>query len=411
MKRVVVTGMGIESPIGQNIEDVTQNLKNGYCGIREIDKVKDDDFKLKYWGYCYDFNPEDYLSKKDITRMDRVSQLGLAAAFKAIDDSKIDFDFYDRDRVITVVGTAVGGFQTIEDAVHVQRDKGITRLLPLTIPMMMSNRTANEISIRYDLHGESQTSVSACASGSNAILNAYRAIKDGYADCAIAGGAEAANTLIAMASFQQIRALSKADSLDRASIPFDGERSGFVPAEGAGMLVLEEYEHAKKRGAKIYAEIEGAGFTCDGYHITAPNPNGIYAAKAMDLAIKERGHNIGEIDYINAHGTSTVLNDQMETQAIKYLFKDKAKDINISSTKSMTGHLLGAAGAVEAIFSIIAINESFIPPTINLKVEDESLGLNFTPNKMVKKEVNYALTNSYAFGGANVSLLIKKYGE
>lgn len=400
--------MGIVSPIGNEIDEVSQHLKDGYCGIREIDLLKDDELKLKYWGYCYDFDPEEYLNKKTISRMDRVSQLGLTAAMKAIEDSGIDFDQYDRDRIATVVGNGVGGFDSMEQAVHVHSEKGISRIHPFTIPMMMANRTANEIAIHFDLHGESQTAVSACASGSNAILNAYRAIKDGYADVAISGGTEAANTIIGIGSFQQIKALSKADQLDRASIPFDAERSGFVPAEGAGMLVLEEYEQAKKRGATIYAEIAGAGITCDGFHITAPNPDGIYAAKAMEMAVKEQGNSLEDVDYINAHGTSTLKNDQMETNAIKYLFKERAKSVAISSTKSMTGHLLGAAGAVEAIFSILAIRDSFIPPTINLKVPDEELDLDYTPNKAVEKEVNFALSNSYAFGGANVSLLFKK---
>lgn len=408
MRRVVVTGMGIISPIGSEIEEVRKNLKEGYCGISEIDLLEDPDLKLKYWGYCYDFDPEGLLTRKEIGRMDRVTQLGLYAAKKAIEDSQIDFDDYDRDRVATVIGSGVGGFDTIEEAVKIQCEKGICRLNPLTIPMVMANRTANEVAIRYGLHGESQTPVAACATGTNAILNGYRAIKDGYADCVISGGAEAADTLLGIGSFQQIKALSKAESLDRASIPFDAERSGFVPAEGAGILVLEEYEHALKRGAKIYAEIAGGGITCDAYHITAPNPDGVYVAKAMENAIKERGHSLEDIDYINAHGTSTAKNDQMETNAIKYLFKDRAKDVAISSTKSMTGHLLGAAGAVEAIFTILAIRDSFIPPTINLKVPDEELDLNYTANKAVEKEVNYALSNSCAFGGSNVALLFKK---
>ena len=409
--RVVITGLGAITPLGNSVEKFWNNIMVGCCGIDYIKAFKADNFKVKIAAEVKDYNPEDFIEKKEVKRMDRFCQFSLIAAKEAIKDSNLDISKEDPYKIGVIVGSGIGGFSTIEKEEENLINKGPNRVSPLIIPMIISNMAPGTIAIKNGIKGVCSTVVTACATGTNAIGDAFRLIKDGYQEVVIAGGTEASITPLAMAGFTNLTALSNSTDLNRASIPFDKERNGFVMGEGAGIVVLEELNHALKRGAHIYGEIVGYGSTCDAYHMTSPDPEGEGAMRAMEDAIKEAGINKDEISYINAHGTGTEYNDKFETLAIKRLFGDYAYKIPVSSTKSMTGHLLGAAGAVEAIVSIKALQEGYIPPTIGYKVKDEDCDLDYVPNKGRKADLTYALSNSLGFGGHNASLLIKKWEE
>lgn len=408
--RVVVTGIGAVTPIGNNVQDFWNNCKNGVNGIDYLKAFDTSDFEVKIAAEVKeDFTTEGVMDKKESRRMDRFSQFALVAADEAIKDSNLDLDEIDRDRLGVIIGSGIGGYNTMETEFFKLFEKGNKRVSPLYIPMAIVNIAAGNVAIKYGARGICTSVVTACASGTNSIGEAYRNIKHGYSDIIIAGGTEAPITKSGVSGFTNMKALNSNNDVNRASIPFDKERSGFVMGEGAGILVVESLEHALKRGAKIYGEIVGYGSNCDAYHITSPAPNGEGAMKAMKLAIDEAGIKPEDIGYINAHGTSTPYNDKFETLAIKNLFGEKAYDIPVSSTKSMTGHLLGAAGAVEAIVCIKAMEDSFVPPTIGYKEKDEECDLDYVPNVGREKNVNYTLSNSLGFGGHNATLIIKKW--
>jgi len=409
MRRVVVTGMGAVTPIGNNIDEYLSALMEGKCGISEITLFDTAGYEARLGAEVKGLKVEDYIDKKEARRMDRFCVFGMVAAIQAMNDANIKEGDYDPYRFSVIVGSGVGGVGTVEDESLKFAEKGPSRVSPFYVPMIISNILPGQIAIKYNCKGSALAVVTACTSGTNAIGEAYRQIKSGYADAAVCGGSEAGITKAGVAGFINMKALTTSKDPSRASIPFDAERSGFVIGEGSAMLVLEELESAKRRGAKIYAEIVGYGSTCDAHHITAPDPEAQGAANAMAQAIKEANIAPSQVSYINAHGTSTPLNDLCETKAIKMVFGEYAKKVPVSSTKSMTGHLLGAAGAIEAVASILAINHSFIPPTINYKVPDPELDLDYVPNAMRKHEVKYALSNSFGFGGHNGSLLFKKW--
>ncbi|MGL5616548.1 MAG: beta-ketoacyl-ACP synthase II [Sarcina sp.] len=410
--RVVITGLGAITPVGNDVKEFWNNIKNGVCGIEVFDKDQyfdSTDYDVHIAGTVKNFDAETYIGKKEVRRNDRFVHLAIKAADEAMEDAKINMEEVDPTRVGVIVGSGIGGYNTIEEQIEKLVQKGPKRVSPFYIPSSIINMVAGTLSMRYGAKGISSSVVTACASGTSSIGDAFRQIKHGYMDIVISGGSEAAITKSGMAGFSNLKALSTSTDVNRASIPFDKERNGFVMGEGAGILILESLESAQKRGAKIYGEIVGYGSTSDAYHITAPSPDGEGAGNAMKNALIEGNIEKTEVDYINAHGTSTAANDRVETKAIKNCFGDRAYEINISSTKSMTGHLLGAAGAIEAVICVKAMNDSFIPPTIGYKVKDEECDLNYTPNKGVEKEVNYALSNSLGFGGHNVSLLFKKF--
>ena len=408
-RRVVVTGLGAITPIGNNVKDYWEGLKTGKCGIDTITAFDVTDFKVKLAAEVKNYNSEEYLDKRSARRLDRFTQFAIIAAREAMKDSGITKENTDMERVGTFIGSGIGGLDTIEKENRVCFEKGYDKISPMYIPMVISNMAAGNVAIDLGLRGESFSIATACASATHSIGEAYRAIKHGYQDVVFTGGTEASITKTGIAGFTNIKALSQAEDKNRASIPFDKERSGFVMGEGAGVIVLEELEHAKKRGAKIYAEICGYGASSDAYHITSPAPDGEGGARAMMNAIKDANIEETEIDYINAHGTSTHLNDLCETQAIKTALKEKAKTVMVSSTKGNTGHLLGAAGAVEAIACIKAIEDDFVPPTINYKVKDEECDLDVVPNVGRNIKINYAMSNSLGFGGHNSSIIFKRY--
>lgn len=408
-KRVVITGMGCVTPVGNDLNTFWENIKNGQCGIDEITRFDTENFEVKLAAEVKDFDPSLYMDKKEARRMDLYSQYAIAASKMAVDDAKLDIESIDKERFGVIVGSGIGGIGTIEKEHEKMLAKGPKRVSPLLIPMIIGNMAAGNIAIQFGAKGICSTVVTACATGSHAIGEAFNTIQRGRADVIIAGGAEASITPLSVAGFMTLQALSTARDKKRASIPFDAERNGFVMGEGAGILILESLDHAIKRGAKIYAEIVGYGATCDAYHITSPDPEGHGAARAMIEAMNEAGVKPEEVAYINAHGTSTPLNDKFETAAIKLAFGEAAKNVAISSTKSMTGHLLGAAGAIEGIVCIKAIEEGFIPPTIGYEKLDPECDLDYVPNAGRKQELNYALSNSLGFGGHNASLLFKKY--
>lgn len=408
-RRVVVTGMGAITPIGNNVEDYWKGIKEGKCGIDTITKFDVSDYKVKLAAEIKDLNIEDYMDRRAAKRLDRYSQLAIIATKEAMKDSGITSKNTDMNRMGVVVGSGIGGLGTIEEQVKVLVNKGHDRISPMYIPMSISNMATGNIAIEIGAKGESFAMVTACATGTHCIGESYRLIKHGYQDVVVAGGTEGSITETGVAGFTNIKALSQATDKNRASIPFDKERSGFVMGEGAGILILEDLEHAKKRGAKIYAEIVGYGASSDAYHITSPAPGGEGGARAMVSAINDAGIKPEDIDYINAHGTSTHLNDSFETAAIKTALGESAKTVMVSSTKGNTGHLLGAAGAVEAITCIKAIEDSFVPPTINYKVPDEECDLDVVPNVGRNKEIKYAMSNSLGFGGHNSTVIIKKF--
>lgn len=410
-RRVVITGLGAVTPIGNSVEEFWNGIKNGKCGIDEIKGFDNSDYKVKLAAEVKDFNPENYFDRREAKRMDKFSHFAIVASREAMKDSQINSDNTDMNKMGIVVSSGIGGIFTIEQGNRVYFEKGQDKISPLYIPMSIVNMAAGNIAIDLGIKGESVSMVTACASGTHSIGNAYRMIKNGYEDAIIAGGTEASITPTAVAGFMNIKALTQVTDKNRASIPFDKERSGFIMGEGSGVIILEELEHAKARGAKIYAEIVGYGATSDAYHITSPAPDGEGAARAMTRAIEDAKIKPEEITYINAHGTSTHLNDMCETMAIKSAFGDASKKISISSTKGNTGHLLGAAGGIEAIVCIKAIQDNFIPPTINYKVPDEDCDLDIVPNVGRNTEIKYAMSNSLGFGGHNSCIIFKKYED
>lgn len=408
MRRVVVTGMGVISPIGNNLDEFWNSIKEEKVGIGPITKFDTTDFKVKLAGEVKNFNPKDHMDAKLARRMETFSQYAVVAAGQALEQSGLDLKTEDVTKIGVCVGSGVGSLQAMEKDHEKLLNKGPGRISPLLVPMMISNMAAGNVSMVYGLKGKCTNIVTACATGSHCIGDAYRYIQYNDADVMVAGGTEAAICPIGIGGFAALTALSTSTDPLRASIPFDKERNGFVMGEGAGVVVLEEYEHAKARGANILAEIVGYGATSDAYHITSPAPDGEGAARAMELAIKEAGINPVDVDYINAHGTSTHHNDLFETMAIKKVFGDDAAKVNINSTKSMTGHMLGATGAVEFIVCVKSVMENYIHPTVGYKVPDEECDLNYTLEARTDRTVNYALSNSLGFGGHNASLLVKK---
>ncbi len=407
-RRVVVTGMGAISPIGNDVPTMWKNMVDGVCGIETITSFDTSDLKVHIAGTVKDFDPTQYIEKKEVRKLDPYTQYAIAAAQQAVDDSGI-IGKIDENRFGVYIGAGIGGLQTFVKNTVGMENGGPRKVSPFFIPMMIGNIATGNVAIRFNAKGVSLSVMSACATGTNSIGEAFHCIKDGYADAIIAGGAEAVVAPLTIAGFQNMKALSTNDDPKHASRPFDKNRDGFIMGEGAGMLVLEEYEHAVARGAKIYAELSGYGNTCDAHHVTAPDPNGAGLARAIKIAFEEANVADDAQLYINAHGTSTHLNDLTETMAIKTALGEKAYDANISSTKSMTGHLLGATGAIEAIASVMALNDGIIPPTINLDEPDEGLDLNYTPNKAVKRDVNVAASTNLGFGGHDACLVFKKY--
>lgn len=407
-KRVVITGMGAITPVGNNVKDTWDSLKNGKNGIAPVTFFNTDNLKATLAAEVKGFDPAEYLDVNEILRTDRYTQLALGAATEALNDSNIKGNV-DPDRFSVILGTGIGGISTFETEHTKFLEKGPRRVSPLFVPMMISNMAAGMIAIKYDCRGSAMPAVTACASGSNAIGEAMRLIRHGYSDAVITGGTEAAICASAIAGFSNMQALSTSSNPNAASLPFDKRRGGFVIGEGAVVLVLEEYEHAHKRGANIYGEICGYGSTCDAYHITAPHPEARGGAKAMQNALSEADYKEEDKVYINAHGTGTPMNDALETQAIKLaLGEEKAKASFVSSTKSMTGHMLGAAGAIEALACIMALKENILPPTINLNEPDEKCDLNYIPNKSLNSDITLALSNSLGFGGHNACLAFRK---
>lgn len=409
-KRVVITGLGCVTPVGTGKDDFWVNIKSGVSGIDKITRFDYTNYQTQIAGEVKDFTPEDYISKKELKKMDRFTQFAMVASKLAVADSELDLNNIDGNRMGTVIGTGIGGVETIEAQHKNLLEKGNRRVSPFFIPMMIGNMAAGQVAIEFGAKGPSTNICTACASGTNSVGDAFKIIQRGDADIMIAGGTEAAVAEFAVAGFCNMKAMStNNDNPQKASRPFDKDRDGFVMGEGCGILILEELESAIKRNAKIYAEIVGYGMTSDAYHITTPAENGEGAARAMQMAINDAGIEPEKIDYINAHGTSTYYNDLYETMAIKSVFGENAKNISISSTKSMTGHLLGASGAIEAIVCALAIKDNFVPPTINLENPGEGMDLDYTPNKGKERTINYALSNSLGFGGHNATIVLKKY--
>ena len=408
-RRVVITGMGAVTPVGCTVETFWNNIKNGVSGIDFLKKIDTENFKVKIGGEIKEeFDPEQYVTKKDLKRNDAFTLYGIAAAVQALEDSGLDMEKEDPFRVGVLVGSGIGGLQTMQEQIKRMYDKGPGKVSPLFVPMVITNMAAGAVAIRIGARGICENTVTACATATNSIGNAFHNIKHGYADVMFAGGTVASICEIGVAGFTNLTALSSNPDPKKASRPFDKNRDGFVMGDGAGVLVLEEYEHAKQRGAKIYGEIVGYGATGDAYHMTSPCPDGSGAAAAMKFAMEEAGIKPEDVGYINAHGTSTHANDSGETAAIKLALGEQAYKVAISSTKSMTGHLLGAAGAIEAIACVKALEEGFIPPTINYETPDEECDLDYVPNEGRKADITYALSNSLGFGGHNAVLCFKK---
>lgn len=408
--RVVVTGIGVVSPIGHGREAFFQGLKEGKNGAGLIEAFDASEFTTKVAAEVKDFDPTQYINKKEVKRMDRFTQFAVAAAKMAVEDGNINFEGVDMTKVGVIMGSGIGGIQTLASQHEKLLNKGPGRVSPFLIPMMITNMASGQVSMEFGAQGPNTTVVTACASGTHAIGDAFKAIQRGDAEMMFTGGSEASICELGMAGFCTMKAMStRNDDPLTASRPFDQDRDGFLMGEGSGILILESLEHAQKRGAKIYAEMVGYGATADAYHITSPAPGGEGAARCMKMAINDAGIDASAIDYINAHGTSTPYNDKFETMAIKTALGYHAYEVSVSSTKSMTGHLLGASGAIEAIASVMAVHDNFVPPTINLQNQDPELDLNYTPNKGVEKTVNYALSNSLGFGGHNGTVIFKKF--
>ncbi len=409
MRRVVITGLGAVTPVGNNIKDMWESVKSGKCGIQPISKFDTTGNKVTLAAEVKDLKPGERLDKSEIRKMDEFTMFATIAAMEAFEDSDIKIENEDAYRCGIIFSSGIGGLGTIQRECERGNEKGFERVSPHFIPLSIANMAAGNIAIKLGLHGMCTCPVTACAGGTNAVGDAFRQIRDGYQEVVLCGGAEASITPFGIGGFAAMKALNTTDNPDRASIPFDKERSGFVMGEGAGALVLEEYEHAVKRGAKIYCEIVGYGATCDANHVTAPLADGSAAAKCMSLAIEDANITPDKISYINAHGTSTSLNDKSETLAVKKAFGESAGKLMVSSTKSMTGHLLGASGAVEAIITALSVQNDIVPPTINYKEFDEECDLDIVPNEARNVRLEYAMSNSLGFGGHNASVVFKKF--
>lgn len=407
-RRVVITGMGTVNPIGNTVAESWQAVQDGKCGIGPITLYDTSNQKVKLAGEVKDLDMDGLLGKRESKRMDRFTKFALIAADQAVADSGLKKEEEDLERCGVILSSGIGGFETVGEAYERGMSRGFDTVSPFMIPMIISNMAAGHVAIRYGFKGMCSCVVTACAGGTNAIGDAFRHIRDGYGDMMLCGGTEAAITPLAMGGFTSMKALTDCDDPKQASVPFDARRSGFVMGEGAGVLVLEELEHAKARGAKIYAEVIGYGANCDAHHITAPAPGGAGGAACMAQALKDAGIQPEEVDYINAHGTSTPMNDACETAAIHTTFGGHAEKLMVSSTKSMTGHLLGAAGAVEAIFTAKALEEGYVPATIGYEQPDPACDLDIVPNVGRKAELKIALSNSLGFGGHNASLAFKR---
>ena len=409
-KRVVITGVGMITPLGIGVEESWSGLITGKSGIRKITQFDATAFPTQIAGEVDGFNPEDYIEVKEIKKMDRFIHFAIAAAGMAINDSGLKITDQNADRVGVIVGSGIGGLHAIEHYHSVLLEKGPRKITPFFIPMLVVNLASGQISIRFGAKGPNSAVATACATGSHSIGDAFKIIQRGDADAMIAGGAEAVITPLGIGGFNAMKALSTRNNEPaKASRPFDSDRDGFVMGEGAGIVMLESIESAIERGAKIYAEIVGYGMTADAYHITSPSPGGEGGARCMAMALKDGGVSLSEVGYINAHGTSTKHGDELETIAIKTVFGDNAYKIPVSSTKSMTGHLLGAAGGVEAVIAILTVHNGIVPPTINLDNPDPECDLDYVPHEARRMTVDYALTNSFGFGGTNACLLFKKF--
>lgn len=409
-KRVVITGIGAITPLGNDVHSTWENIKNGVSGIAPLTRVDSEKFNVKVAGEVKGFAPEEYIDHKEVRRMARFTHFAIAASKMAINDAGVKIgEHVDPERIGVWIGSGIGGLDEFEEQHKRFLDKGPRRVSPFIIPMFIPDMASGRVSIELGAKGINNCSVTACASGANSIGDAFRVIQNGTVDMMVTGGTEAAITEMTIAGFANMTALSTNPNPKTASRPFDKNRDGFVIAEGSGIVILEELDHALARGAKIYGEIVGYGATGDAYHITTPAPNGEGAGRAMKLALNDANLQPEEIGYINAHGTSTQYNDLYETKAIKEIFGEHAKNLFVSSTKSMTGHMLGAVGAVEAIFSLLAIGDGIIPPTINYETPDDELDLNYVPNKSIQSTVDVVLSNSLGFGGHNATLIFKKY--
>lgn len=409
-KRVVITGMGAITPFGTGKDKLWQSLVEGKSGIGPITRFDAENLPVTFAGEVKDFVPSDFINRKEIRRMDRFAQYAVAAARMAVEDASLDLEKEDRDRVGVIFGSANGGMETFQEQTKVLLEKGPNRISPFFVPMMIANMAAGLISINLGIRGVNFTVVNACASGTNSIGEAFRALQRGDADVVITGGSEASVTPLTVAGFAAMKALStRNDDPAKASRPFENNRDGFALGEGAGVLVLETLEHAEARGARIYAEISGYGCTADAYHMTAPSPEGETVTRAISLALEDAGLKPEDVDYINAHGTSTPLNDRQETLAIKKVFGDHAYKLAISSTKSMIGHLLGASGAVEAIATALSLYTGVIPPTINYEEPDPECDLDYVPNEARQQPIEVAMSNSFGFGGHNATIVLRKF--
>lgn len=408
-RRVVVTGIGAVTPLGNNTETTWNNIKSGVSGVGPLTRLNADEYPAKVAAEVKDFNPEEYIDKKDARKMDRFTHYAVASAFMAVKDANLQITDENAHRIGVWIGSGIGGMETFENQYETFMKRGYRRVSPFFVPMMIPDMATGQVSIYLGAKGFNSCTVTACATGTNSIGDAFKVIQRGDADAMISGGAEAPITKMSVAGFCANTALSNNPDPKTASRPFDQNRDGFVIGEGAGIVVLEELEHALARGAKIYAEIVGYGATGDAYHITAPAPGGEGGARAMKMAIEDGGLKPEDIDYINAHGTSTDYNDKFETLAIKEVFGEHAYKLAVSSTKSMTGHLLGAAGGIEAIFTVLAMKEGILPPTINLENPDPECDLDYVPNKAREKEITAAMSNSLGFGGHNATIVFKRY--
>ena len=408
-RRVVITGIGAITPVGHSAPESWQAVKDGVCGVGPITGYDTGSQKIKIAAEVKNYNSDDFMSKKEAKHMARFSQFAVISTREALADSGLNLEETDRDRCGVIFSSGIGGLQITEDEHDKGMSKGFDRISPFFVPMFIPNMAAGQIAIELGFQGPCSCPVAAFASGTYAVGDAFHMIRDGYTDVMLCGGSEGSITHLSMGGFTAMKALSASEDYNRASIPFDAERSGFVLGEGSGSLLLEELEHARARGAKIYAEIVGYGASCDAYHITAPHPEGIGAAKAMQSAIADAGIRPEDVDYINAHGTSTHLNDAGETAAVKRVFGAHAYKLAMSSTKSMTGHMMGGTGAVEAIFTALTLRDQFMPATINYRVLDPECDLDVIPNEGRSGNVQYAMSNSFGFGGHNASILLKKW--
>ncbi len=409
-KRVVITGLGCVTPIGNGKDNFWNSIKNGVCGIDKVTRFDASNFQTQVVAEVKDFNGEEYINKKELKRMDRFSQYAVVASKMAVEDANLDLESIDRNKMGVIIGSGIGGIETIEEQHKILLNKGNKRVTPFFIPMMIVNMAEGQVSIYLGAKGPNTNVCTACASGAHSIGDAFKIIQRGDADIMVTGGSEAPITELSFSGFCNMKAMStRNDDPKTSSRPFDKDRDGFVMGEGAGIVILEDLEQALKRNAKIYAEVVGYGLTSDAYHMTTPAEDGYGVTRSMIMALEDGNVPLDEVDYINAHGTSTPYNDRLETLAIKNVFKDKAYDLNVSSTKSMTGHLLGAAGAVEAIVCAMSIDDKFIPPTTNVQNLDEELDLDYVLDKGREKEVRYVMSNSLGFGGHNATLVFKKY--